>query len=103
MAVLTDEQKEKYRKHFGCRCPCCGSGDLLADHGALEQDESGIRMVVQCETCGRAWKDVYELVDVEEVDEEETDAEADQAEVPGDLAEPLTPAEVSEDRKETLF
>ena len=104
MSTLTDEQKREYLDRWGCYCPFCGSQDLTV--GDIDPDslgDGGYRQYMHCDSCGKKWQDCYDLVDVLEVDEEETDEEADQAEVSGNLAEPLTPAEVSEDRKDGLF
>ena len=105
MAMLTDEQKKDYIAHWGCHCPHCGSNHITTETPLEDTGSGNFYQHTTCDNCGKGWSDIYDLVDIIEDEEESGNEEQpdDQAEVSDDLVEPLTPAQVSEDRKESLF
>jgi formate dehydrogenase maturation protein FdhE len=64
--ALSKEQKKDYILKGGIRCPFCNSSDITA--GVFEGEAQG--QYVSCFNCHREWRDVYKLVDVEEIKEE---------------------------------
>lgn len=66
MAKLTKEQKKNYLASKGSECPHCNSTNITsiehpqADSGEMTQE-------IECEDCGEAWKDVYQLSGVEDI------------------------------------
>ena len=63
--ALSKEQKEDYIRKGGVRCIYCGSSDITA--GVFEGEAAGQK--VECRNCQKEWMDVYELVDVQEIEE----------------------------------
>lgn len=59
------EQRETdYLKHGGAKCPYCESNDIEAGH--MEWTSSGSAFQeVNCNDCGKEWKDLYNLTSVE--------------------------------------
>ena len=62
--MLSQKVKDRYVDHGGVRCPYCGSDDIEA--GAFEGDGSYQNVV--CHKCDKRWRDVYSLVDIEEIE-----------------------------------
>ena len=62
--------KEKYLRSDGMLCPYCESNNL---DGEEEDDEhiTTITRIVSCINCGKHWRDVYTLTDIEELDDNE--------------------------------
>jgi DNA-directed RNA polymerase subunit RPC12/RpoP len=72
--MLTKDQKTKYLKQRGVRCPHCDSYELQTRMGDRQDDY--IIVQVTCGDCGREWKDEYKLTGVFDVDDEDnTDLE----------------------------
>ncbi len=65
MAKLTKKKIEKYVQSEGSFCPYCGSKDI---EGAGDRDFDGdwATASIQCNKCGKSWKDVYALCDIQE-------------------------------------
>lgn len=61
---LTAKQKELYLKSPN-RCPYCNSLAICADH--IEADYNTAWSNVECEDCGKVWKDIYTLTAVVDV------------------------------------
>lgn len=61
---LTQEQKEKYLAS-PVHCPFCNSTDISA--GFLETEGNSAYCTVDCKTCGKSWRDVYTLTEVEDI------------------------------------
>ena len=61
---MTNEQRLKYLKERGVRCPYCESKDISA--GEMNADGDAICVEVKCnnEECNQEWVDVYSLTDV---------------------------------------
>ena len=67
--TLTDEQKQEYIRSNGVICPYCRQTDQVdADAVRLENDD--FIAEVRCFRCNKAWKDIYKITDVEEIEEE---------------------------------
>ena len=60
---LTQEQIQDYPKYAGVHCPYCGESDI--ESGSF--DGEGFFQRVACHKCGREWRDIYSLVDIEEI------------------------------------
>jgi len=63
MPSLTQKQIEYYLAIGGVRCPYCESKNISAgifDEGNVQE--------VECEDCGKRWKDIYSLVGVEAIE-----------------------------------
>jgi hypothetical protein len=66
---MTDEQREQYLASHGLRCPWCRSEMIEGD--SVEVDSGHASQEVHCVDCGREWRDIYKLVDVEASEENE--------------------------------
>lgn len=65
--TLTDEQKQEYIRSNGVICPYCRQTDQVdADMVQLENDN--LVATVRCYRCNKAWKDIYKIADVEEIE-----------------------------------
>jgi len=66
---MDQEQKQAYLKSEGSKCPFCKSENIWGGitHSAKYYD--GYEQEVQCNECGKAWKDIYTLTDVEEIED----------------------------------
>ena len=67
-----EQKKHKYVVHGGVKCLLCGSDDI--EGSSFETDGGIARQRIACHACGARWRDVYGLVDVEEICEPTTDA-----------------------------
>jgi len=61
---LTVKKKRSYLRHGSC-CPYCGSISITGE--SVDIDGTGAWQEVDCQECGRRWRDVYRLADVEEI------------------------------------
>ena len=66
------QKKHEYVVHGGVKCLFCGSDDI--EGSSFETDTGLARQRVACHVCWARWKDVYGLIDVEEICEPTTDA-----------------------------
>ena len=64
---MTPEQKQYYLEHYGVRCPFCHDEEISG--GQWESDAGTCWQNVHCHQCGQEWTDIYNLVDVEEIQE----------------------------------
>ena len=62
MKKLTKEQKEKYLKSKGIRCPFCNSAAINA--GKIEVNINEAHSKVKCLLCNSVWIDVWELTGI---------------------------------------
>lgn len=62
---LTKDQKIKYVKNGGSKCPYCGSSDIEGVRHP-QVDGPGASQEVHCRNCGKGWHDLYVLDDVTE-------------------------------------
>ena len=69
---MTDEQREQYLACHGLRCPWCRSEMIEGD--SVEVDSGHASQEVHCVDCGREWRDIYKLVDVEASEENEEES-----------------------------
>ena len=60
---LTRTQERKYLKEGGVRCPFCDSNNISG--GTLDMGAGATYQDVTCDSCQRAWTDVYELTGIE--------------------------------------
>lgn len=69
--MISAEARQKYIDHKGYYCPFCGSDKV--DSGLVHLGKTGDAFIadVACSACGKSWKDIYGLVDVEEVPADE--------------------------------
>lgn len=65
---LDQEKIREYIEEGGDRCPYCGATSLDSS-GKLEMNNGEVTLVVMCLQCRRAWRDVYSLTTIEEVEE----------------------------------
>lgn len=63
--MLTDEAKKEYVASAGTECPYedCHSQDIFVDEAF---DYEGSCQTIVCKNCGRRWREVFELVGIEE-------------------------------------
>ena len=67
MTKLTKEQRIKYVKtDKGLICPYCGQHACLNVPDDYTGERNRITLRVDCDSCGKAWNDVYMLVKIEE-------------------------------------
>ena len=68
--VIRDKRKEQFfRKVMDkpLKCPYCESDDLLPE---VRSNGKGVMTISNdCMTCGKAWEEVYKLVDIREEEE----------------------------------
>lgn len=57
-------KKKKYIANGGVRCPYCESYSIVVKDKIFDIE---ITQEVECERCGSSWKEIYRLVDAEEV------------------------------------
>ena len=63
---LTAERKRScLRRGGGCGCPYCGSDAITG--GSVDIEGKGASQEVSCQECGKCWRDVYTLANVEEI------------------------------------
>ncbi|HCE42884.1 MAG TPA: hypothetical protein DET40_05000 [Lentisphaeria bacterium] len=62
--AISAEKKRSYLRHGG-KCPYCGSESITGE--SVDIEGTGASQEVSCKECGRSWRDVYRLVNVEEV------------------------------------
>jgi len=55
---------EKYIDRCGLHCPYCDSLDIKG--GFVQIDAGSAWQEIECLDCGKLWKDIYRLVDIEE-------------------------------------
>lgn len=60
MTTLTEDKVSEYIKKDGYFCPFCGSQSLTAGRFVVAV---GL-LPVNCENCGKSWRDGYELVGI---------------------------------------
>lgn len=60
MTTLTQETAEKYIDSDGSYCPFCDSDNITT----IDRDMP--TMTVMCETCGKTWQEVYQLVGLDD-------------------------------------
>ncbi len=61
---LTARRKQAYLRHGSC-CPYCGSDSITG--GSVDIEGSGASQELSCAECEKRWRDVYRLVNVEEI------------------------------------
>jgi C4-type Zn-finger protein len=61
---MTNEQRLKYLKNKGLRCPYCETPDITARE--MNADGDVICVEVSCDDCGKEWVDIYKFADVME-------------------------------------
>jgi len=67
--TFSDEQKQEYIRTEGVICQYCKQTDQVdADQIRLENDN--LVATVRCYRYNKAWKDIYKITDVEEIEEE---------------------------------
>ena len=62
---LSKQQKNQYLLSGGEHCPYCGSDNIAS--GEFNTDGDSAWRTPDCVICGRVWREVYTMVDVEEV------------------------------------
>jgi len=62
---LTAKRKRSYLRRGG-NCPYCGSYAITGD--SVDIEGAGASQEVSCQECGRSWRDVYTLTNVEEIE-----------------------------------
>ena len=62
------EQRQAYLESEGVRCPYCGSTNLEGEGSSSANYYDGYEQIINCKKCGKSWKDIYTLTDVEGVE-----------------------------------
>ena len=63
---LTVNEAKNYVKKGGASCPHCGSGDI--EGGSFDMDEGQVSQDLSCNACNGAWRDIYTLTDVQNLE-----------------------------------
>ncbi len=63
LKTLTAARKRSYLRHGG-GCPYCRSESVTGE--SVDIDGNAVSQEVSCQDCGRTWRDIYRLADVEE-------------------------------------
>ena len=66
--MLTAKKKKEYVTCGYNNCPHCDSDDI--DSFYESKDDNWVECKVYCNGCGREWKDIYTLADIQEEEEE---------------------------------
>lgn len=65
---MSKAAKKRHIRDSGMCCPYCKADMEFMDYHDLDPVENGdIEQKVQCMQCKRYWKDIFRLVDVEEL------------------------------------
>lgn len=64
---LSREQKNKYVRDNGVRCPYCNTYYKLMVKGVTQTDGINACQDVRCIHCGKEWRDIFVLCDIEEL------------------------------------
>ncbi len=65
--MLTAYQKRMYLESGGSYCPWCKGKEIEGyDGDEYDADGNWINAKIECTSCGKQWKDVYRLTDIEE-------------------------------------
>ena len=62
---LTSMKKEEYVRNGGTKCPFCFKKNIEGGH--IEVDAGEAFQEVQCHDCEKRWRDIYTLIDLEEI------------------------------------
>lgn len=60
--MFTKEQKLDYITKNGQRCPFCNGKDIQASRPELM--DYGVEVEINCENCGKTYKELYTLSDI---------------------------------------
>ena len=63
----SDKVRNYYLKYYGQRCPFCKM-DSIETMGSLESSYNTVTQDVKCNKCGREWRDIYRLLDIEPIE-----------------------------------
>ena len=63
------EQRQAYLESEGSRRPFCDSEEIEGEVASSADYYDGYEQEVVCKACGKAWKDIYTLTDVEEIED----------------------------------
>ena len=62
------KQRQRYLESKGSRCPFCNSNDIQGEVTISSSDyDESYEQPIYCNECGKTWKDIYTLTDVEEM------------------------------------
>lgn len=64
-AKILTKDLEEYLKSPN-HCPYCGSVKIDSDRMEVD-DNDRVNAIVECDDCGRKWRDIYKVVEVEEL------------------------------------
>ena len=65
LKTLTAARKLAYLRR-GASCPYCRSESITGDSVDIEGNRAS--QEVSCQNCGKTWRDIYRLADVEEIE-----------------------------------
>lgn len=68
--MFTEKQKHKYLQDKGRTCPYCESSDIASSPYSVHIDSLKAYQGIECEDCGKKWRNCYNLVDIQEIDNE---------------------------------
>ena len=71
---LTRQARRRYLRTHGVRCPYCRSDQI--EGGAIDVDCGQAIQPVTCLSCGKRWRDIYVLNDIEGLQDDTPDAQA---------------------------
>jgi uncharacterized protein with PIN domain len=77
--LLTQLQKDEYRKNKGKICPYCKAKSIrtsskVSELKIINQDRAIQEML--CKKCKKHWKEIYPFFTIEEVEEKQNDKES---------------------------
>lgn len=73
--IVSAEKKQQYIDCDGVSCPFCGSADIEAGGPKVSDYSEEVFEKTTCNSCGKKWKDIYQIVNIVEQDEDEKDSE----------------------------
>lgn len=65
---LDKSAKKRYINIDGVRCPYCNSYDI-SPSGPMLGNARGAQQKISCLQCGKKWRDLYTLNDIEGIEE----------------------------------
>lgn len=64
--IMMPNEKEQYLADNGRKCPVCGGFVMATTEPEIsEVGWATVKFYSQCGECGKGWRDIYKLVDVE--------------------------------------
>ena len=69
--MISNDAKQSYLESEGCHCPYCNSQNIDSGLVHLAKYGSWFEADVSCNDCGKSWRDIYDLSNVEELESDD--------------------------------